>query len=687
MKKLLTLVLLSTLSLCAMAQLSIWYGGQIVYQRDYSLIDSVTLQFANENPPVNGIENIPAKIEKIMGATASDANLYLRSIGFSKAALTNEPNATNGAQTDAYVNANNDTILCSFPADADKLEIVEVDFHIDNASALDTYRAWSIYTDELIDWVTWRGGVQDSKDSEFIASSNHDIFVSVLQSLKSVYIINENYITSSGNDFAGLAFVFDATKSYVGYYRSIQTEVNKPDPIPVIPDGCYIVGEATGITELSNSDLSCQMADGINEVTMERRDGMYEKFIYLEAGKEFNFALSKDGTLTKYAASLEQKDLATDSYELENGYWGLLNQSTNSMRVAESGLYHVILDLNLDGNLDMCAGAQVVIAPVAWGVRGYMNGWGYTKYESESNDEGTITWTWKNQELPAGVEFKFSSGYFWKVNLDCAEQVKAHASIGEDMKLGGENIKVDHSGIYDITLTYHLAGGEVSQSFAYEVTKVGDLVYDPATFVVGISGYMNNWNDPSGVTLAKYNAAKTTVTNAATKAGVYVYNMTSVTFAADNQFKFRFNGNWLGLDAVDEVTGVSLVEQDGNIAGVVGTYDIEITVIWNGEQLSSFKADFTPGTPIATTDITVYGVNIPDDWNEVAIYAWNAAGPLCGDWLGTKLTVEDGEVVYEFKNVVPPINVIFNNNGGGAQTIDITNIFEDQEIDISDNLK
>lgn len=460
----------------------------------------------------------------------------------------------------------------------------------------------------------------------------------------------------------------------------------KPEPIPeIIENGFYVVGEATGFADLSASGVSvCQMAAGKNEVTKALRDGMYEKYIVLEGGKEFKLLKKQGELIPQYTAALEKKNLTTDGVDIEGGYWGKVSEGTAAMKVEKTGLYHIVLDLNLDKQLDAAGGAQVVIAPVAWGVRGAMNGWGYTKFEEEAQDGKS--WTWKNQELSAGAEFKFAYGNFWKINLDAAEQVKAEVSLGKDMVSGGDNIKVEEGGIYDIVLSYKLAKGDIKNSYSLELKKTGDLVLDPATFVVGISGTMNNWGDPAGVTLAAYDAAASKVDDAKTKAGTYVYNFKSTTFPADAEFKFRVKGDWIGFDAV-EATGVTFVDKGGNITGVEGCFDIVLTLVWDGAGIKSLKAAFTPGTPLATKNIKVTAKNIPAEWAEVALYAWNGAGNLCGDWPGTVIAVANGAIEYEFKDVVPPINVIFNNNNGGAQTKDITDISDDIEIDVTANLK
>ena len=220
---------------------------------------------------------------------------------------------------------------------------------------------------------------------------------------------------------------------------------------------------------------------------------------------------------------------------------------------------------------------------------------------------------------------------------------------------------------------------------------MGDLVLDPATFVVGISGTMNNWGDPAGVTLATYNAAASKVDDAATKAGTYVYNFKSTTFPKDAAFKFRVKGDWIGFDAV-EATGVTLAEgkddegkPNGNIIGVEGCYDIVLTLEWDGAGIKSLKAAFTPGTPLATKDIKVSGT-VPQGWTKCYLWAWNAAGNLFEAWPGQELTITNGKVEHQFKDVVAPISVIFS-NGDGAQTKDIENIDKDTEIDIAANLK
>ena len=455
-----------------------------------------------------------------------------------------------------------------------------------------------------------------------------------------------------------------------------------PDIDDIVENGFYVTGEAVAMPNLVAQG---QFAVGHNEANNnELREGMYEKYVVIEAGKEFTFAKKEGELIVKYTAQLAKQELISDGTN-PMGYFGNLAEGTAAMKVEETGLYHIVLDLNQDGKLDAAGGPQVIIAPVSWGISGGMNGWSMTVGTKAAND---YVWTWENVEIPGNSEFKFKDENGWKIFLDGeTQQVSANTNLGQNMVPGASNIAVAEGGVYNIKLTWKLAKGNVEDGYTYEIVKAGDLMLDPATFVVGISGEMNSWGDPSGLQLAKYDAAASNVTDATTKAGTYVYNMESVTFADGVKFKFRANGAWLGLNDVT-ATGVELAEADGNIVLTpAGTYNIVITLVWDGNGIASFAAAFTPGTPLETTTITVTGINVPAEWEKCYLWAWNGSGNLFAlDWPGQELTIENGTVTYTFNDVVAPISVIFS-NGAGVQTNDITGIEANAEVDVTANLK
>ena len=83
--------------------------------------------------------------------------------------------------------------------------------------------------------------------------------------------------------------------------------------------------------------------------------------------------------------------------------------------------------------------------------------------------------------------------------------------------------------------------------------------------------------------------------------------------------------------------------------------------------------------------ITITGTNVPAEWEEVYLYAWNAEGNQLGDWPGMKLTEANGAVSYHWDEVGVPLNVIFNNNKG-AQTSNIEGLTADTEVNISEHM-
>lgn len=461
-------------------------------------------------------------------------------------------------------------------------------------------------------------------------------------------------------------------------FSSCNPNNNNQNIEDIVENGYYVTGEAVGMPNLVAQG---QFAVGHNEANNnELREGMYEKYVVLEANKEFAFVLKEGDKNTNYTAALAKQELVSDGTN-PMGYFGALSVGNAAMKVEETGLYHIVLDLNLDGKLDAAGGPQVIIAPVSWGISGGMNGWSMTVGTKAAND---YVWTWENVEIPGNSEFKFKDENGWKIFLDGeTQQVSANTNLGQNMVPGAGNIAVAEGGVYNIKLTWKLAKGNVEDGYTYEIVKAGDLTLDPATFVVGISGEMNSWGDPSGLQLAKYNAGKSNVTDAATKAGTYVYNMESVTFADGVQFKFRANGAWIGLDGVTAATGVDLYENGGNISvNPAGTYDIEITLVWDGNGIASFSAAFVAGTPLETTTITVTGINVPAEWEKCYLWAWNGAGNFFAAWPGEELPISNGTVTYTFNDVIAPISVIFN-NGAGTQTPDITGIEANTEIDLS----
>lgn len=288
-----------------------------------------------------------------------------------------------------------------------------------------------------------------------------------------------------------------------------------PNVDDIVEDGFYVVGEATGIANLQATGAAKTiMAVGFNEVLQEaaqtaeekisaacQRAGMYEKYIYLEGGKTFSLVLKEGVTETKYGATLALSDtLSGDNEPKIKVYKGTMTQNT-TMQVAESGLYHIVLDLNLNNDL---TDKLILVAPAGLGVRGGMNSWGFTPFEQTINGD-TITYMLENQELGAGGKFKFAYGNGWKIILDNAGLVKANTNLGAGLIPGATDIAVEQAGKYKITLKYALAQGAISQSFKYTVELTEASALPTEIYMIGNDFGNWGWANEGIVTLNPVN--------------------------------------------------------------------------------------------------------------------------------------------------------------------------------------
>lgn len=284
-------------------------------------------------------------------------------------------------------------------------------------------------------------------------------------------------------------------------------EPNKPINVDdLAEDGVYVFGEATGFDKV---DPLLIMSNGINEAKDQTaRDGMFEKYIVLQGGKEFSLVWVNAGTQTLYGANLESFTPAEltgiyDSNPATAIFKGKLEtgDAAPKMKVATTGLYHIVLDLNKANDLEF---AQILVAPANWGVRGGMNGWGFTEMTAGAASNDGMTFSIANAELVNGLEFKFAYGNAWKITLDNAGEVKANTNLGQDCKPGGANYVVETPGKYNISLTFKLAAGAVSNSFTAKI-ELGEAVEITAPenmYMIGEQWGNWAWGDEGVVELA-----------------------------------------------------------------------------------------------------------------------------------------------------------------------------------------
>ncbi|MBR5824158.1 MAG: SusF/SusE family outer membrane protein [Paludibacteraceae bacterium] len=420
--------------------------------------------------------------------------------------------------------------------------------------------------------------------------------------------------------------------------------------VTIVEDGFYVVGEASAIASLEAEGAEVAiMANGTNEnASNAAREGMYEKYIALEGGKPFQLVLKEGATETVYGAELAEVKLEGNEQPNITVQRGKMVENT-TMQVKESGLYHIVLDLNLDGSLE---DKLILVAPVEWGVRGGMNGWGFTAGTRSEFNKTTMTYTWTDQELSAGGKFKFAYGGGWKIELNALADatdanderyIKANTNLGENALPGGADIAVEGAGTYTITLTYNLAQGAIANSYKYEIKMTAASALPSEMYMIGdaIGGW--DW------------------------AGDYIVSMTPVHSAegafwtikpleAGKPFKFcpvkDWNGDFTGLG---EDSGY--VVADGNCSVEAdGIYMIYVDVK-NKKLVVEPAAVYGIGDCFGGWDakmeaakFAVEGqslkVTVPADGN-LRMYAESSAATT--DWWTREFNVFDGKIEFRGK--------------------------------------
>lgn len=337
------------------------------------------------------------------------------------------------------------------------------------------------------------------------------------------------------------------------------------------------------------------MAAGLNEVDGAKRSGMWEKYVALKAGQDFELMCISGGEPTRYSAVLEDFDTEgindQPTVTLRRGEL-IIGDEAPAMQVNEDGLYHIVLDLNEAGDL---ANAQIIVAPVQWGVRGVSGDWGWKEMTRSEFSQESMTWTITFESVNTS-EFKFAYGGGWKIQLDDAGKVKANTNLGVDYQPNGANIALQKGNNVTITLTWTLEGGAIANSYTH--TQEGEwVVEDPTKFAVGLSGSCfgadASWSDPAGATLAVYDEAASNITNTTNFNGTYVYNLAGCAMSA-GEFKVRVNGGWYGAGNSElTVSGIDVTGGDNFVLATAGTYDVKFTLVWEGGKAKSISAAFT----------------------------------------------------------------------------------------------
>ncbi len=453
----------------------------------------------------------------------------------------------------------------------------------------------------------------------------------------------------------------------------------------VTVNGFYVAGPATGSDEIKPD---CVMAVGFNEVDKAVRDGMYEKYIVLEADKEFYLLYNDGNTKSRYSATLAQFNTPEEEAYADNPPSVMkgklvIGDDAPAMKVAKTGLYHIVLDINKTGDLDAAGGAQILLLDASdFGVRGGMNGWGFTSADpkvTEFSNDG-VTFNFKDQELGKGGEFKFATGNYWKVTLDDAGKVKAEVSLAAGMTLNGDNIKVDKGGLYDIALTFKLAQGSFDKSFSYTAVCTQESTAPETMYMNG-----GQWGG------ANWDWSADGIVELVPVWGAPGYFWCTRWFDGSQEFKFCAKKEWNG-DFGDNGNNCKVPESgfytvlvNGNentveikpaevyVIGLCGTAKTENQDVWdfNGADVLKLAAD---GQVLKGTLASSAELRIASKVHPAAPIDGVTTGNGWIDWWKTEFIFFDGKIAYRgagndqerVQGVAGKVLVLDFNNGTAA---------------------
>ena len=107
-----------------------------------------------------------------------------------------------------------------------------------------------------------------------------------------------------------IIYIISALALMAGFTACTEKEGDDINLDEIVLDGFYVYGEATGAgtSVLSKNAMSA----GSNEVEKKVRTGMFEKYIWLEANKDFSLIENSAGNKTFYGAELVEVNYGYD---------------------------------------------------------------------------------------------------------------------------------------------------------------------------------------------------------------------------------------------------------------------------------------------------------------------------------------------------------------------------------------
>jgi hypothetical protein len=243
-------------------------------------------------------------------------------------------------------------------------------------------------------------------------------------------------------------------------------------PIDEIPaeDGIYVSGPATGFTDLELDgmmDAGREEGDGFASVP---REGMYEKFMYLNSG-DFRIVMKSGATENEYgwvAGTQGTFNPEGEGDEVDGDvYYGEYETDGISFNAPANGFYHIVLDQST---------SMVYYTLINhWAVIGDATDQGWSaEYPMTQTSLSATEAEWEVTDLVlrerGGFKFRYNDG--WKITTD---DFIIFANIGADNSnfiTGGDLFPYPDGGEGEYTVTL---GWTIEDGFSYNTERTGDV--------------------------------------------------------------------------------------------------------------------------------------------------------------------------------------------------------------------
>ncbi len=401
------------------------------------------------------------------------------------------------------------------------------------------------------DWTVSYGstgsGILDSGDNIPVTAGNYRVYLNMNNFGEMTYELNAK-MYNSGDEGA-----------------DPEPPVVEPEPEPGV-SGWALIGDFNGW----GADLAMTQSGVIWSASN----------VELVAGQGWKLRKDADWAVNRGAVGDVEPFAVTVGEPVE-----VVNNGKN-LTVPADGAYDIYYDEGNEKLYVLAAGSDAPAFDKTWFLVGGFNGWTVGDMNYKMTKDGDY-YVFKGLVLDADNEVKFNAGG-WDVNRGGAFSANAAVDAVQD----GDNFKVP-AGTYDVYMNlatdkaYFMTDGKTPADAGEAVVEY----IDASTVAVGVSGGFNGWGDPADGFLAAFDSKD--VTDAATFAGKYTFKLSGLEIANGDEFKFRINSGWFGTGETT-IEGLTFVDNGGNIAaGEGGTFNVDITFVWDGLKPSEVTAVFS----------------------------------------------------------------------------------------------